>query len=124
MTARENVEVSLDLSGKTKINTKERAYESLERVGINRGEADSLVQKLSGGQQQRVAIARCLAGDVPIIVADEPTGNLDSKNAAIVFDLFKHLTTEFNQTVLAVTHDNDFARASDRIIEMADGIIL
>lgn len=55
---------------------------------------------------------------------DEPTGNLDTKNTSIVFDIFKQLTTEFNQTVVAVTHDNDFAKASDRIIEMADGRVI
>ena len=115
MTARENVEVSLDLSGKTKINTKERAYESLERVGINRGEADSLVQKLSGGQQQRVAIARCLAGDVPIIVADEPTGNLDEQTEMKILQIFKEIANS-GKIVIVVTHSQKVASEADAIV--------
>jgi lipoprotein-releasing system ATP-binding protein len=79
--------------------------------------------KLSGGQQQRVAIARALINDPAIIMGDEPTGNLDSKNTGIVFDLFRQLTVEYKQTLITVTHDEDFARRSDRIIEMADGQI-
>lgn len=80
--------------------------------------------KLSGGQQQRVAIARALINDPLIIMGDEPTGNLDSKNTAIVFDIFKMLTREHNQTIIAVTHDNDFAKSSDRTIELQDGKLL
>jgi lipoprotein-releasing system ATP-binding protein len=80
--------------------------------------------KLSGGQQQRVAIARALINDPLIIMGDEPTGNLDSKNTAIVFDIFKMLTTEHQQTIIAVTHDNDFAKSSDRTIELQDGRLL
>jgi lipoprotein-releasing system ATP-binding protein len=79
--------------------------------------------QLSGGQQQRVAIARALINDPAIIMGDEPTGNLDSKNTGIVFDLFQQLSKEFGQTLITVTHDDDFARRSDRIIEMADGEI-
>jgi lipoprotein-releasing system ATP-binding protein len=80
--------------------------------------------KLSGGQQQRIAIARALINDPKIIMCDEPTGNLDSKNTAIVLDTFKQISKDFNQTIIAVTHDIDFAKASDRTIEMADGKIL
>jgi lipoprotein-releasing system ATP-binding protein len=80
--------------------------------------------KLSGGQQQRVAIARALINDPAIIMGDEPTGNLDSKNTSIVFDLFRQLSKEYGQTIIAVTHDEDFAKRSDRIIEMADGEII
>jgi lipoprotein-releasing system ATP-binding protein len=80
--------------------------------------------KLSGGQQQRVAIARSLINDPKIIMCDEPTGNLDSKNTQIVFDIFKQLAHDYNQTIIAVTHDNDFAKASDRTMEMGDGKIL
>ena len=80
--------------------------------------------KLSGGQQQRVAIARSLINDPTIIMGDEPTGNLDSKNTAIVFDLFQKLSKEFGQTIITVTHDEDFAKKSDRIIEMRDGAII
>ena len=80
--------------------------------------------KLSGGQQQRVAIARALINDPLLIMCDEPTGNLDSKNTAIVFDTFKDLTRSFGQTIIAVTHDEEFARSSDRVIEMRDGEVV
>ncbi|HVU53831.1 MAG TPA: ABC transporter ATP-binding protein [Puia sp.] len=78
--------------------------------------------KLSGGQQQRVAIARALINNPGIIMADEPTGNLDSVNTKIIFDIFHELSLQGN-TILAVTHDRDFAARSDRIIEMVDGCI-
>ena len=79
--------------------------------------------KLSGGQQQRVAVARALINNPKIIMADEPTGNLDSVNTGLVFDIFKELAAKGN-TIIAVTHDNDFAGKSDRIIEMKDGEIV
>ncbi|MBP7808197.1 MAG: ABC transporter ATP-binding protein [Bacteroidia bacterium] len=100
-----------------------RAYQKLEMLGI-KDEALKPASKLSGGQQQRVAIARALINDPKIIMGDEPTGNLDSKNTQIVFEIFKQLTQEHNQTIIAVTHDNDFAKASDRTIEMLDGKIV
>ncbi|MFM7021574.1 MAG: ABC transporter ATP-binding protein [Flavobacteriales bacterium] len=79
--------------------------------------------KLSGGQQQRVAVARALINDPKVIMADEPTGNLDSVNTGIVFEIFKELSSRGN-TIIAVTHDNDFARRSDKIIEMKDGEVI
>ena len=100
----------------------ENAYEKLKMFGVE-DQALKRADKLSGGQQQRVAIARALINDPTIIMGDEPTGNLDSKNTGIVFDLFQKLSKEFNQTIITVTHDEDFARRSDRIIEMADGEI-
>lgn len=99
------------------------AYEKLKILGLQ----DELLKKpnqLSGGQKQRVAIARALINDPLIIMGDEPTGNLDKKNANIVFDTFKELATEFNQTLLIVTHDPEFADNTDRIIEMEDGKII
>ena len=101
----------------------ERAYEKLKMFGVEE-QANKQANKLSGGQQQRVAIARALINEPTIIMCDEPTGNLDSKNTGIVFDLFQKLTHEFGQTIITVTHDEDFARRSDRIIEMADGAII
>ena len=80
--------------------------------------------QLSGGQKQRVAIARALINDPLMIMGDEPTGNLDKKNSDIVFDIFQQLATEFNQTMLIVTHDNEFATRTNRIIEMQDGRII
>jgi lipoprotein-releasing system ATP-binding protein len=101
----------------------ERAYQKLEVLDLKEHALKS-ASKLSGGQAQRVSIARALINDPAIIMCDEPTGNLDSKNTQIVFDIFKQLAHENNQTIIAVTHDNDFANNSDRIIELADGKIL
>jgi len=101
----------------------ERAYQKLEILGL-KDQALKDASKLSGGQQQRVSIARALINDPAIIMCDEPTGNLDSKNTEIVFEIFKQLSQDFHQTIIAVTHDNDFAKASDRTIEMSDGQII
>lgn len=101
----------------------DRAYQKLEILGL-KDQALKPASKLSGGQQQRVAIARALINDPHIIMCDEPTGNLDSKNTAIVFDTFKELTRNFGQTIIAVTHDEEFARSSDRVIEMRDGEVV
>lgn len=101
----------------------ERAYQKLKLVEM---ESFALKQssKLSGGQQQRVAIARALINDPTIIMGDEPTGNLDKKNSQIVFDIFKQIAQENHQTIITVTHDPDFAKGGDRIIEMSDGQII
>ena len=101
----------------------ERAYQKLEILGL-KDQALKPASKLSGGQQQRVAIARALINDPLIIMGDEPTGNLDSKNTDIVFDIFQDLKRNYGQTIIAVTHDDDFAKKSDRIIVMKDGEIL
>ena len=100
-----------------------RAYQKLEMLGL-KDQALKEASKLSGGQQQRVSIARALINDPAIIMGDESTGNLDSKNTEIVFNIFKELAHDFGQSIIAVTHDNDFAKASDRTIEMADGKII
>ena len=97
----------------------EQAYQKLELLGI-KDQALKPASKLSGGQRQRVAIARALINNPKIIMCDEPTGNLDSKNAGIVLETFHQLTEQFGQTIITVTHDSDFANATDRIIEMAD----
>ncbi|MEK7434922.1 MAG: ABC transporter ATP-binding protein [Cyanobacteriota bacterium] len=101
----------------------EQAYQKLELLGL-KDQALKPASKLSGGQQQRVAIARALINNPKIIMGDEPTGNLDSKNTNIVLEIFQQLSKEFGQTIIAVTHDNDFANNSNRIIEMADGKII
>ncbi len=98
------------------------AMEKLRMLGLE-DQAMKPASKLSGGQQQRVAIARALINDPLIIMGDEPTGNLDSKNTQIVFDILQELAHTNQQTIIAVTHDNDFAKASDRTIEMVDGRI-
>lgn len=100
-----------------------RAYEKLKVLGIEH-EALKMPNQLSGGQKQRVAIARALINDPLLIMGDEPTGNLDKKNSDIVFHTFQQLAEEFHQTLLIVTHDNEFANKTSRIIEMQDGKII
>jgi len=100
-----------------------RAYEKLKMLGIE-SEALKNPNQLSGGQKQRVAIARALINDPLIIMGDEPTGNLDKKNTEIVFDIFKELAEVYHQSLLIVTHDNEFAARTHRIIEMEDGRII
>jgi lipoprotein-releasing system ATP-binding protein len=100
-----------------------RAMEKLTMLGLA-DQALKPASKLSGGQQQRVAIARALINDPLIIMGDEPTGNLDSINSGIVFDILQDLAHNRHQTIIAVTHDTDFAKMSDRTIEMQDGVIV
>ena len=100
-----------------------RAMQQLKKLNIEHL-ALKRANQLSGGEKQRVAIARALINDPAIIMGDEPTGNLDKKNSEIVFDIFNQLTSEFNQTMLIVTHDPEFAEKSRRIIEMEDGKII
>lgn len=100
-----------------------RAIEKLKMLGIEDLALKNAMQ-ISGGEKQRVAIARALINDPHIIMGDEPTGNLDIKNSEIVFDIFKQLAEEYQQTLLIVTHDESFAARTNRKIEMADGRIL
>ncbi len=100
-----------------------RAYDKLKLLYIE-DQALKRANRLSGGQKQRVAIARALINDPMIIMGDEPTGNLDSKNSDNVFEIFKNLANERGQALLVVTHDLDFARRTDRVIEMLDGKII
>jgi len=122
--ALENVMLpAMKLKKRSKAEIEEKAYQHLSLLGLQ-DQALKRVNKLSGGQQQRVAIARALINDPTIIMGDEPTGNLDTKNTQIVFDIFKELSKERNQTIIAVTHDDDFASQCDRIIELSDGSII
>ncbi len=100
-----------------------KAMEKLRILGMD-GQALKKANQLSGGQKQRVAIARALINDPLIIMGDEPTGNLDKKNSDTVFGIFRSLSSEFNQTLLVVTHDQEFAAGTDRIVEMEDGRIV
>ena len=100
-----------------------RAMEHLKTLDME-DQALKMPNQLSGGQKQRVAIARALINDPLIIMGDEPTGNLDKKNSDLVFDIFKKLTQENNQTLLIVTHDIDFAKRTNRTITMEDGRIV
>ena len=113
----------LKLAEYTEKEIEHRAMEKLRMLDIEQLAVKS-ASKLSGGEKQRVAIARALINDPEIIMGDEPTGNLDKKNREIVFDIFKKLAEEFNQTLLIVTHDQGFADRTHRIIEMEDGKII
>ncbi|MEM8762942.1 MAG: ABC transporter ATP-binding protein [Bacteroidota bacterium] len=114
---------ALKLGERSKPEIEDRAYQSLQLLGIE-DQALKKANKLSGGQQQRVAIARALINEPTVIMGDEPTGNLDSKNTDIVFGILKELAQEKKQTIIIVTHDDDFAKNSDRIIELSDGILI
>lgn len=114
---------ALKLNRHSRQEVEDRAYAKLKMLDIHE-HALKASNKLSGGQQQRVAIARALINDPNIIMGDEPTGNLDSYNSNIVFDIFKELTHTHHQTIIAVTHDEEFAQRSDRIVEMSDGTIV
>ena len=123
-TALQNVMIPAQKLGKyPKSEIEDRAYEKLKWLDMDQF-ATKLSTRLSGGQQQRVAIARALVNDPTIIMGDEPTGNLDSINTQIVFDILKDLAKNKSQTIISVTHDNDFADKTDRIIEMKDGEII
>ena len=109
-----------------KLSKEEIEYKAMEKLRMldMTDQALKPASKLSGGQQQRIAIARALINDPLIIMGDEPTGNLDSKNTQVVFEILQELAHEKGQTIIAVTHDNDFAKASDRTITMSDGQIV
>jgi len=114
---------ALKLNKRPKDEIEAEAIESLHLLGLKGNELKK-ASKISGGQQQRVAIARALINSPSIIMGDEPTGNLDSKNTNIVFDVFKELAKERGQTIIAVTHDDEFADNCDRIIELSDGKLI
>lgn len=113
----------LKLGIKSKEEVESDAMNQLKLLGVE-DQALKKATQISGGQKQRVAIARALINEPQIIMGDEPTGNLDSKNADIVFDIFKELSSELGTSLLIVTHDTDFAKRTDRIIEMADGRVI
>jgi putative ABC transport system ATP-binding protein len=122
LTAYENVELPLIYRGIDSRARKEKALEVLERVGLT----DRITHnptELSGGQQQRVAIARALAGDPPVLLADEPTGNLDSKSGSDVINLIKQLSKE-GKTIVLITHDSEIAEAAHKTVVIRDGILL
>ena len=113
----------LKLGKHTEKEVEHRAFEKLKILGIE-SEALKFPNQLSGGQKQRVAIARALINDPIIVMGDEPTGNLDKQNSEIVFNIFKELAEVYKQSLLIVTHDNEFAARTHRIIEMEDGRII
>jgi putative ABC transport system ATP-binding protein len=123
LTVLENVMLPMDFRNSLPLRDRERrAHELLALVGVA-DQADKLPTSLSGGQQQRAAIARALANDPPVVVADEPTGNLDSHTSEAIFQLFRDLTQR-GKTVIVVTHDRDWAQRGIRSIQLADGVIV
>ena len=116
MTAAENVEVASDFD-----NRKADPNKYLEKVGITTEEGKRLVGKLSGGQQQRVAIARALASNSPIIMADEPTGNLDEDTEDKIIDIFRNLAHKENKIVIIVTHSRQVAKCADKVLTLRRG---
>lgn len=123
LTAWENVALPLFHRGLKRPERKARAMAMLDRVGLA-DRVDHRPEQLSGGQRQRVAIARALVGEPRLILADEPTGNLDTATGAQVMDLLRALNRELGVTVVMVTHDRDMAKLCDRVIEIRDGRVL
>jgi putative ABC transport system ATP-binding protein len=120
MTAAENVELPLLIEGVPTEERLRRARMLLERFGLG-PKGDRNVNKLSGGERQRVAVARALANDPAIILADEPKGNLDTKNTEVMMAFMKQLNDEFGKTVVIITHNPDVARKAERLIAIRDG---
>ena len=122
-TALQNICFPLEIAGTSKADAEKRAKELLEIVGLS-DRAGNYPSQLSGGQQQRVAIARALVSKPAIVLADEPTGNLDSKTSADVLGLLQRTSREFNQTLVMITHNDAIAQLADRIVRIEDGRIV
>lgn len=122
MTTVENVELPLSIRGVPPLERREKAMSLLSGFGVA-DKARRSPRDLSGGQRQRVAVARALAGDPSIILADEPTGNLDSENARLTMEFLERLSTEFGKTLVIVTHDPDAAARAERTFMIRDGMV-
>lgn len=123
-TAVENVLVPMSITeNEIPEDAKEVAYNLLDYIGIVKSKADRFVNKLSGGEQQRVAIARALATNVELILADEPTGNLDEEMEQEIIDIFKRLAHEHDKCVIVVTHSNEIALQSDQAFQLKKGVL-
>ncbi len=121
MTAMENVTMAMELSGSYRGQRRQQAMKLLQSLGLTESEVKRNVLKLSGGQQQRVAIARALAGDADIILADEPTGNLDINTAREIIQIFKGLAHEYKKCVIVVSHSQEVAEESDVAYKFENG---
>ncbi len=124
LTVLENVTFPMELNGVPKKEAKEHALRYLELVGIAREKSRRFPSHLSGGEQQRVAIARSLASGAKILLADEPTGNLDGENTKNIISIFMRLAHELGYCVIVVTHDTEIAELSDAVWQMSDGKLL
>jgi len=122
LTAQENIEFSMVASGVARSKRKQRVQELLSTVGLQ-DRAHHKPEELSGGEQQRIAIASALANDAPILLADEPTGELDTANARIIAEFLVKINRELGKTIIMVTHDPSVARVSTRILRIEDGVI-
>lgn len=118
----DNVALSLKIQGVKKKNRLERAKTAVEQVGLT-DKINNKANDLSGGQKQRIAIARAIVNKPSILIADEPTGNLDSENGALIEDLLFELNTKLGTTVIIVTHDEDLANKCQRVIRLKDGVV-
>ncbi len=114
---------ALKLGERSEVEIEDHAMEILKLLEVD-DQALKKASRLSGGQKQRIAIARALINDPLLLMGDEPTGNLDSKNTDIVFSILRELSSEKDRSMLVVTHDPDFAKKTDRIIEMSDGRVI
>lgn len=124
MNARQNVIMTMEISGSEKKEKKEKAEKLLETVGLSKDMIKRNINKLSGGEQQRVAIARALASDAELILADEPTGNLDVVTTQGIIDVFKKLAHEMDKCVIVVTHSQEFAKNADVVISLKDNKLI
>jgi len=122
LTAEENIELPMIALGVSRGKRKQRVRELLDEVGLGE-RAQHRPDELSGGEQQRIAIAAALANDAPILLADEPTGELDTVNAKVVVDYLVKVNKDLGKTIIMVTHDPSVARAADRILRIEDGVI-
>ena len=122
LTAKENIEFSMIASGVPRGKRKQRVQELLETVGLQ-DRAHHKPEELSGGEQQRIALAAALSNDAPVLLADEPTGELDTVNAKIVVNYLVKVNRELGKTIIMVTHDPSVARAAHRILRIEDGVI-
>jgi len=123
LTARDNIRIALDIAGDAANDDPEHFRNITELLGIAK-RLDHRPSELSGGEQQRVALARALINKPAIVLADEPTGNLDSENSEIVLNMLKQTNRELGQTVLMITHNPEAARYGDRIVHMRDGLMV
>ena len=123
LTVRENVCLPMEMQGIPESEARIKAAEALVKVGIEESKHKRFPSALSGGEQQRVAIARSLCSGAPVLLADEPTGNLDGENTRIVMDILRRLAHEESRCVIVVTHDPEVADTADLVLRMKDGVL-
>ncbi len=123
LTVRENVCLPMEMQGIPESEARIKAAEALVKVGIEKSKHKRFPSALSGGEQQRVAIARSLCSGAPVLLADEPTGNLDGENTRIVMDILRRLAYEEDRCVIVVTHDPEVADTADLVLRMKDGVL-